>query len=169
MRNANARAPAAVAHPRMRKRIPETKRSPARIAAITDVVPRSRPTMTSTMTIRNPGASRAKTLTLNLPALSFLANNRLAQRIIRNFANSLGWISIIFKSIQLVFPFTVLPTPGIKRIPKMIREIENPKRASRFHCATEIFVKYAAIGKETTTKSNWRSTIEVALPFVSIA
>ena len=149
--------------------MPETKSMPAKIAAITDVVPRSRPAITSTMTIRKPGASNAKTLTLNLPALSFLANNRLAQRIIRNFANSLGWISITLRSIQLVFPLTVFPTPGMRSTANESNEIVKAKRASRFHCATVILVKYAAIGSETTTKSNWRKTIEVALPFVSMA
>ena len=169
MRKASARAAATVAQPRMRNLMPETKSMPAKIAAITDVVPRSCPAITRTMTMRKPGASRAKTLTLNLPAPSFLANSRLAQRIIRNFANSLGWISITLRSIQLVFPFTVFPTPGMRRMLREINEMVKAKRANRFHCATVTLVKYAAIGRDTTTKSNWRRKIEVALPFVSMA
>ena len=87
---AKAIAAKAVAQPRIRSWMPETKSKPAKIAAITEVVPRSRPAITKTMTIRNPGANNAKILKLNRPAISFLAKRRLAQRIIKNLANSLG-------------------------------------------------------------------------------
>jgi len=85
----------------------------------------------------------------------------------RNLAISLGCTSTNGSAIQLVFPLTVLPTPGICSTARIATEISKPNLANSRHWASDRCERKIAKGIDSAKKKPCRRTIATALPRVS--
>ena len=100
--------------------------------ANTEAVPKSSPNIISTIQMKNAGVISFTTFICRLPLRSRLAKTKPAQRIMKNFASSLGWTSIKPRFNQLLFPLTLFPRWGIFTVKRSAKEIITPYCAMNF-------------------------------------